>query len=778
MESKNIKILAIDDTQDNLISLKALISESFPNALFLSANNGPKGIELAISENPDVILLDIIMPNMDGYEVCKRLKADKSTVHIPVLMLTAIKTDAESRIKGLNLGADAFLSKPIDHAELSAQVKVMLRIRHAEDKLREEKENLNKLVVERTFKLKESQKKYKALFDFAPLPYHSLNEDGLFLDVNPAWLRIMGYRRNEIIGKPYCDLLHPESKAHFNHRFPEFKECGYVQTLFKLRHKRGHYLDIALEGCIGTHPDGSFKQTYCVFQDITEKKQAEEALLTEQYLLHTLMDNSPDIIYFKDLNSHFIRINKAHANLFGLTNPEEAIGMSDDDFFAHEHSQNAYADEQKIINTGRPIIGKEEKETWPDGKITWVQTTKLPLQNKTGKITGTIGISRDITARIEKDKQLKLLGRAIDQNPTSIVITDKNGIIEYVNPKFVEVTGYSADEVIGENPKILQSGELSKTFYQELWDTILSGNNWQGEFHNFKKSGEPYWEHALISPVLDDVGEISHFVAVKEDITERKKMIHDLIIAKEKATESDRLKSAFLATMSHELRTPLNAIIGFSSLIDPEMPLDEIIRFSNIINSSGQHLQNIIEDIFDISLIESGITKINKSEENLQTVLETVLEIIKIEQKKTGRDNLVLNLVIPSGLPELTIYTDILRFKQVLLNLLKNALKFTQNGHIDFGFSIHNDSEYPEFQFFVKDSGIGIPKDMQEPIFETFMQVEDAVNRKIDGTGIGLSVSKKFIALLGGKIWVESKLGKGSVFYFTIPIESKKNNVN
>ena len=293
------KLLIIDDEKDNLTSITALLRNYLPSCETLTAQSGAEGIKIAKSENPDAILLDIIMPKMDGYEVCKRLKEDESTKHIPIVMITAIMTDPESRIKGLELGADAFLAKPIDPTELIAQIKVMFRIKEAEDKLRAEKEELEEVVTGRTFELKESEEKYKALYDNAPLSYQALNEDGSFIDVNPAWLNTLGYKREEVIGKFYADFLHPDWKPHFDKNFPAFKKQGYINDVqFKIKHKDGHYLDISFEGSIGYHPDGRFRQTYCVFHDITDRKQAEENVRKNQQKLQILSETAMKFVEF------------------------------------------------------------------------------------------------------------------------------------------------------------------------------------------------------------------------------------------------------------------------------------------------------------------------------------------------------------------------------------------------------------------------------------------------------------------------------------------------
>ncbi|MFY9926186.1 MAG: PAS domain S-box protein [Opitutaceae bacterium] len=252
-------------------------------------------------------------------------------------------------------------------------------------------------------------------------------------------------------------------------------------------------------------------------------RQAEAALKDERALFNDLASTIPDHIYFKDLDSRFVRINDAMAKLFGLQHAEEAVGKTDFDFFGEEHARQAYMGEQAVMRTGTPIIGLEEKETWPDGRITWVTTTKVPQRNAEGAVTGLIGISRDITQRKRADAQLRLLSTALSSAANAIVITNRDGIIEWVNASYSTLTGYTSDEAIGHNPReLVKSGKHDDEFYRDLWTTILAGRVWKNEMVNRRKDGSFYSEYQTITPVKDDRGEISHFIAVKENITERK----------------------------------------------------------------------------------------------------------------------------------------------------------------------------------------------------------------------------------------------------------------
>lgn len=251
----------------------------------------------------------------------------------------------------------------------------------------------------------------------------------------------------------------------------------------------------------------------------------------------------------------------------------------------------------------------------------------------------------------------------------------------------------------------------------------------------------------------------------------------ELTLAKDKAEESDRLKSQFLATISHELRTPLNSIIGLSGLIDNESSIDEILEFVKIINESGEHLLKLIEDLIKFSLIESGKEKVYMNDINLNVFLNEIHESMVIHKKSLGKDHLEFNLEIPPSYNNLTIYTDQLKLQQILINLLKNAIKFSESGTVTYGFKVCKREETPKIAFYVTDTGIGIDPNHQELIFKGFTQVNGSFNRSFDGAGIGLTIAKKLVNLLDGKIWVESKLGKGSSFFFVFPLKNIQEDI-
>ncbi len=368
-------------------------------------------------------------------------------------------------------------------------------------------------------------------------------------------------------------------------------------------------------------------------------------------------------------------------------------------------------------------------------------------------------------SRKEAEQHAIKLSKAVEQNPVSIVITDKEGKIEYVNPKFIEVTGYSFAESVGMKPSILKSGEQDKTFYEHLWNTISAGADWQGEIKNKKKDGKYYWENAIISPIFDEKGAITNFVAVKEDITEKKNIIRELSIAKDKAEESDRLKTAFLQNISHEIRTPLNGILGFSELLIQEWTSpEERIEYSEAINLSGKRLIEIISNVLDISIIETGQVILNPVSFRLNQMM---LELNNFYHNQALQKGLELKYKMGETDENSLINADHSRINQVLTNLLNNAIKYTKKGNINFSYKFLNAGEV---LFSVTDTGIGINEAHHNRIFTRFYQANSSNARNYEGAGLGLSISQGLVQAMGGKIWFESEPGIGSSFYFTIPL--------
>ena len=367
-----------------------------------------------------------------------------------------------------------------------------------------------------------------------------------------------------------------------------------------------------------------------------------------------------------------------------------------------------------------------------------------------------------VKSNIEAMEKLSILSRAVEQNPALIIITDKNGNIEYVNPRYTEITGYTLKEVTGRNPRILKSGHQSAEFYENLWQTILSGKEWNGEMLNKKKNGDLYWEHGSISPLINESGQITHLIGIKEDITEKRKMFLDLIQAKEKAEAGDKLKSAFINNISHEVRTPLGAIEGFvEMLLSPETLEENKALYGQIIRKSSTRLLSTIADYMDISLIVSGNVEVHKTSFSLNQMLSELKEEFL---EACAEQQLKLTISKPDGPQDIILTTDPEHFKKIWLHLIRNAVKYTPHGEITFGYRRTPDG----LTFFVSDTGIGIDENKAQLIFDYFMQADISQTRIYEGSGLGLSIARDLVKLLGGNIYVESVKNSGSTFSFTL----------
>jgi len=492
-------------------------------------------------------------------------------------------------------------------------------------------------------------------------------------------------------------------------------------------------------------------------QDITEKKLAEEKINYHRNLLDEMGRVAKIGGWEFDCETGKGTWTDEVAEIHELEQNNETsvkIGIS---FYHDESRERVEKAIDNAIKNGIPY-NLELQLTTAKGNHKWVHSIGHPVFEN-GKVVKIQGSFQDITDRKKTEEQLLKLTRAIEQSPDTIIITNTNGKIEYVNPTIVAKTGYSREELVGQNPRIFSSGHTSKEEYQEIWNTISLGRIWQGEFLNKKKNGELFWESTTISPVFDNQGKITHFLAIKEDITQQKKMTQELIEAKEKAEESDRLKSAFLANMSHEIRTPLNSILGFASLLPAEESLENISQYAHIIVQNSEQLVHIIDGIVLYSKLQTHQISSKPQEFDIANLLTDIQKSFNLPEynKDVHLQTLTNN--------ELKIFADYDKIRQVLTNLVANAFKYTTSGEIVMGCEHVANG----VKFFVKDTGIGISEKDLDHIFDRFFRGSNVDLARIRGTGLGLSIVKELVELMGGTIWAESEVGKGSTFYFTIP---------
>ena len=367
----------------------------------------------------------------------------------------------------------------------------------------------------------------------------------------------------------------------------------------------------------------------------------------------------------------------------------------------------------------------------------------------------------------ETEKAHKL-SEAISFSPSSVMITDSKGIIEYVNPKFTEVTGYELEEATGQRPSILKSGHTDPEVYKEMWQALESGNTWYHQIQNRRKDGTVYWEYLSIAVVRNDKGEIINYIGVSEDLTEH--MEKEQLILEKKAIEmSSGLKDQFLSTISHELRTPINGILGMAELLHETLLDDEQKEFLDIINRSTRSLMQIINDILHFLEIEADRVNIDELSFSLQETLESSLNTARMLAQEKG---LEMSCTVGPEVPDFLL-GDEPKLSDILGKLADNAIKFTPKGSVDITISMKKHKGATAYiDFRIEDTGIGIPENMREEIFKMFTQVDGTSTRYHEGTGIGLSISSTLIHKLGGELELESDIGKGTTICFTLPFQA------
>lgn len=610
--------------------------------------------------------------------------------------------------------------------------------------------------------LQESESKYRYLFDNNPAPMWIYELETLkFLEVNATAILQYGYSREEFLSMTIKNIRPEEDIESLLMDVAQTTDPFNKAGTWRHIKKNGEIIFVEITSHQLEFQDRPARMV--LINDVSERKKAEEALIESENSLKEaqIIANMGDWEF--DLITNKSKWSENSYRLYDLQ-PYEIVPTYD--YFrsrVHPDDLHLIDDAYKTILQTKSPVEQEIRITFPNKRIKWILNKIIPVFID-DKIVFLKGVNIDITEKKGKEEQLQLLSKSIEQSPVSMVITDANGSIEYVNYNFTENTGYTREEALGKNPSVLKSGMHNSQFYEEMWSTLLSGQPWIGEIQNRKKNGDLYWENAIISPIINSNGKITHFLAAKEDITEKKKLYSDLVKEKERAEESDRLKSAFLANMSHEVRTPLNSIIGFSELLaDPDFEEEQKTEFIQHIISNGNNLLAIISDIMDISKLESGEVNIYKKHLNANIILSKVKSQFAIQVEDKQLEFIVLNDVSDV---DVEFIADADRLMQVFNNLLSNALKFTARGSIEIGYQLQDRM----LEFHVRDTGIGIPAEFHAKIFDRFRQVEDEKTRKYGGNGLGLAICKNLVELMGGKIRVESDLGKGSTFYFSLPL--------
>lgn len=357
--------------------------------------------------------------------------------------------------------------------------------------------------------------------------------------------------------------------------------------------------------------------------------------------------------------------------------------------------------------------------------------------------------------------------QALD-NHAIVSITNLEGRIVYANTRFIETAQYTKEELIGNTHKIVNSGYHEPSFFAELWRTVAQGDVWRGVVRNRAKDGSYYWVNSMVMPITDQKGMATHYISIRTDITAQKEAEEELSEAVKSANAASIAKSEFLANMSHEIRTPMNGVLGMLQLIKDEPISQKVADYVDAGMGSAKLLLRILNDVLDVSKIEAGKLDLEYRAFDWKAFLHQTTSALELQAKQKG---LEFMLRVDENIPQY-LFGDDTRIGQIINNLVGNALKFTDSGHVGVCCSLNafENAEY-EIQVEVSDSGLGISDEQQNKIFKAFGQADSSINRKFGGTGLGLSISKNLVQMMGGKIWLESEVGKGSSFFFTLKLK-------
>lgn len=592
-----------------------------------------------------------------------------------------------------------------------------------------------------------------------------IDSDLKIIEANDSALEYYQYSREEFIGMKAEKIRAPEtlSKLKENLRYIEENEYATYETVHKRKDNSTFPVELSIRMVM--IEGAKFFQT--IGRDITERKKVENTLKESEDRFRKIFENSPFSIVMTNKDFSIMRANISFCNMIGY-DEEDLKLLTFRDFTHPEYIENDEISLLKLVAGEIPVYKTEKRYIRKDGAIVWGSATISIIRNEKDEAQFLLVMIEDITSRkkisTELDNSVSLLKATLESTEDGILVVDSSGKIVQFNQKFIDMWEIPEEIIkIGYDDNTLQyiknqltNPELFLDTVNKLYNDTEAKSLDQLDF----KDGRIYERYSQPQMINGkSVGRVWSF----SDITKQKKSEADLIAAKERAEESDRLKTAFLHNVSHEIRTPMNAIIGFSTLLnEPDLSDEDRNQYIDIIFKSGGQLLSIINDIVDIANVESGQAKVNLTHFNLNTTLKSLNEQFSMLGKS---NNVLINLKLSLSDQDSKITTDHTKLVQILSNLINNAVKFTKNGRIDFGYEVKDKF----LEFHVKDSGIGISREFHARIFDRFYQVDNAVSRQYNGTGLGLSICKGYVELLGGVISVQSESGKGTKFIFTIP---------
>jgi two-component system, cell cycle sensor histidine kinase and response regulator CckA len=733
------RILIVDDQVQALHGMSRIMRGAGYETL--EASNGADCLKLAADQKPDLILLDVVLPDIDGLEVCRRIKSDPGTADISVVLLSSIHVESDIQAEGLERGADGYIARPIPNRELLARVKSILRLKYAESRL------------------SDSENRYQAIFNNAAVGIDLVNAEGRFLQVNSALQDMLGYTEEELKTFSIIDVTFPDDRHISNEKFAELKKGAINSYRLEKRYirKDGSLLwaDISISAIKDS--GGRHAATIGVISDITERKLAEEALRLSESQKTAILDGITTNIFFVNDKLEILWANKNAAESVGRS-PEEMIGATCHALWADPKRPCENCPTLKAFQTKK---SEEAVMTTPDGRI--CDERGEPVFDDRGNLMGVVGITHDITEYQRLTAQEKQLITAIEQAAEAVIITDHEGTIQYVNHAQEILSRYSVEELVGQTPNVLNSDFHDVDFYKQLWDTIGVGKVWSGHFVNRKKEGTRYHEDATISPIYDKSGNLTNFVVVQHDITKQFELQEQLFQA-QKMEAIGTLTGGF----AHDFNNKLQVIAGYVELTLFDKDLPETLKAN--MGTIKQTVDSCVELIKEM-LVFSRKTSVKFELLNLNNLVTQLRSMLVPVMPKM----IDIDLVLAGNLWPINAAPN--QIDQILMNLSVNArdampdggklIIQTENTILDEEFCRSSPNTKPGRYVLlsVTDTGSGMDEQTVRRIFEPFFTTK----AKDKGTGLGLAVVYGIVERHRGRIICDSSPSVGTAFKIYFP---------